>query len=125
MSEQEIFNWLKLNYLPDLQPTSQFAHTDAYSRKHNLNIEIKTRYKHYDDLMVEKYKWDWLMTKTNVRYLVYTPKGIYSFDIKSIPEPDWKEQNLCQTYNFENRSIVKKLVGFINISSAKVLKTFF
>lgn len=124
MSEKEIFNWLKLNYIPDLLPTTEFAHTDAFSRKYNLNIEIKTRFKHYDDLMIEKYKWEWLMTKPNVRYIVYTPKGIYSFDIKSIPEPEWQEQKLQQTYNFENRNIVTKLVGFIHISDAKVLKVF-
>lgn len=123
MKEKELFNWLKNKFLPDLEPTDQFAYTDAYSKKHDLTIELKSRNTHYDELLIEKIKWDKLISHRNVRYINWTPKGIYSFDVQKISEPLWADRLMPQTTEFECNVKVLKVVGFLNISQAKDIST--
>lgn len=119
MKEKELFNWLKDRFLPDLETTEQFDYKDAYSKEHDLYIELKSRNTHYDQLLIEKIKWDKLIAHHNVRYINWTPKGIYSFNIQETVEPTWNERLMPQTTEFEYNDKVIKAVGFLDISSAK------
>lgn len=123
MKEKELFNWLKTRYLPDLEATDQFDYKDAYSKKHDLYIELKSRYTHYDELLIEKIKWDKLIAHPNVRYVNWTPKGIYSFNIQKLTEPIWFDRLMPQTTEFECNVKVLKIVGFLDISKGKQLFT--
>ena len=119
MKEKELFNWLKDRFLPDLETTEQFDYKDAYSKEHDLYIELKSRNTHYDQLLIEKIKWDKLIAHPNVRYINWTPKGIYSFNIQERPPPTWHVRLMPQTTEFENTDMIPKVVAMLNVSSAK------
>lgn len=118
MNEKELFNWLKDRYLPDLETTDQFDYKDAYSKYNDLHIELKSRNTHYDTLLIEKIKWDKLIAHPNVRYINWTPQGIYSFNLTKIDTPIWHEMLMPQTTEFDCNVKVLKNVGFIAISQA-------
>lgn len=122
MNEQKLFEHLKTHYIPDLEKTDQFDPKDAYSKQYNMHIELKSRYTHYDELLIEKIKWDKLVVMSNPRYVNWTPKGIYSFDIASVKEPKWFEHTMPATTEFDDVRKVIKVVGYLPISSAKLLR---
>lgn len=119
MKEKELFSWLKERFFSDLETTDQFDYKDAYSEEHDLFIELKSRNTHYDQLLIEKIKWDKLIAHRNVRYINWTPRGIYSFNIKQIATPNWSERLMPQTTEFENNDKIVKIVGFLDVSLAK------
>ena len=123
MKEKELFNWLKQRFLPDLDTTDQFDYKDAYSKKHDLYIELKSRHTHYNQLRIEKIKWDKLSAHPNVRYINWTPNGIYSFNIQELTEPIWEDRLMPQTTEFECNVKVIKIVGFLDISQGKDIST--
>ena len=118
LNEQKLYDIIK-NYIPDLTQTEEFDFSDAYSVFFNTKIELKCRRAHYNDLLIEKIKWDKLIECDNVRYINSTPIGVYSFDLKVIKEPSWLEREMPISTEFGNKSKSIKLVGFINISEAK------
>ena len=118
MNEKELFEWIKDNLIPDLEKTNQFDYTDAYSKKYNMNIELKSRYTHYNSLLIEKMKWDKLIAMSNPRYVNYTPKGIYSFNLLKIETPFWFDRVMPKTTEFENTEKIVKTVGFLDINLA-------
>ena len=122
MNEQKLFEHLKTHYVPDLEKTDKFDLKDAYSKQYNMHIELKSRYTHYDELLIEKIKWDKLITMSNPRYVNWTPKGIYSFDIDSVSEPKWFEHTMPATTEFEDVRKVIKVVGYLPISAATQLQ---
>lgn len=85
MNEEILFRLIK-SVIPDLEKLDQFNYRDAYSKKYDLSIELKCRHKHYEDLLIEKIKWDKLIKHNRVRYINSTPIGIFSFDLKKIPD---------------------------------------
>ena len=123
MNEQKLFEHLKTHYISDLEKTDQFDPKDAYSKQYNMHIELKSRYTHYDELLIEKIKWDKLIAMSNPRYVNWTPNGIYSFDISSVTEPKWFEHTMPATTEFDNVRKVIKVVGYLPISSSTSLKT--
>ncbi|CAB4154230.1 hypothetical protein UFOVP637_52, partial [uncultured Caudovirales phage] len=59
MSELELFEILRKNLLPDLKKSDkQFSRFDCESSAAKLHIELKCRRTHYDDLLIEKKKFD-------------------------------------------------------------------
>jgi hypothetical protein len=120
MNENDLFNYLK-NKISDLEKTNEFDSTDVYSLFYDFRAELKCRDIHYDDLIIEKIKYDNLINckENNVRYINWTPNGIYSFDIRKIIEPKWFFKLLPKTTQFENKEHIKKLVGYLNIQLAK------
>jgi hypothetical protein len=118
LTEEILFRYLK-RMINDLEKTSQFSYRDAYSRRFNLTLELKCRRTHYQDILIEKYKWDNLIRYKNIRYVNSTPKGVFSFDLKELPEPDWQDQILPKQTDFENRNFVFKKVGYLPIEDAK------
>jgi len=118
MNEEILFNLIK-SVIPDLQKTDQFSYRDAYSPKHDLTIELKCRYRHYDTLLIEKMKWDKLIKHKEVRYISSTPIGIFAFDLKSIPEPMWVNMDMPHTTEFDDTQKIPKLVGMLFIEDAE------
>ena len=119
LDEYKLFNLLKNNLIPDLEHTEQFNPADATSSKHNLSIELKCRNQHYSTLVIEKKKYDKLILNKKARYICSTPSGIYSFNIKKLPEPYWQYRWMPDTYHFNKPEYIRKEVGYFHINQAK------
>jgi hypothetical protein len=98
---------------------SEFETHDCYSENEygyspTLYFELKCREKHYDDLIIEKSKWESLMEKDGHSFYVSeTPKGCWIFNIKKLPEPQWYEKLLPDTTKsvWGNHEQVWKWIG--------------
>ena len=125
MIEIDLFNYLKINYINDLRLSDNiYSHYDCYSKKFKCIIELKCRPIHYDNLILEKYKYDRLINfNCNVRYICSTPKGIFSFNIKTI-NPVWQEMNLPKSTEFINKEKVLKNITYLPINLAINLNEF-
>ena len=65
MRELDLFNILRATYVIDLKESDdQFSRFDCYSLKYKMDIELKCRNKHYDELLIEKDKYDALMKRS-------------------------------------------------------------
>ena len=63
-SEQDLFDYLKFNWYPDLvMSKKQMSRWDCYSPMLKYRIELKCRKAHYDSLMLEKTKYDAMIEK--------------------------------------------------------------
>ena len=118
LEEKQLFQLIKDKLIEDLIPTEEFNHLDATSKKTKTGIELKCRREYYRFLMIEKHKYDKLINSSykNLRYICSVPKGdmfeVFSFDIKKLPEPVWREMWVPQTTDFKSKKWLKKLVGF-------------
>jgi len=123
MKEQELFDWLKSNYYSDLTRSSKtFDHFDCTTD--SLYIELKCRYTHYPDLLIEEMKYRRLVNeagKLTPYYINSTPEGIFSFNLSKLPEPEWADKWMPTTTEFANTKKIMKKVGFLDISLAKRL----
>tara|TARA_R110001592_G_scaffold42649_4_gene138461 strand:- start:387 stop:788 length:402 start_codon:yes stop_codon:yes gene_type:complete len=123
--EKELFEFIKGKFIPDLKNSDdKFSKYDCYSEQFKLDIELKCRQKHYDDLLIEKSKYKYLVSraerfKTKAFYINSTPNGVYVFNLSGIEEPIWEERRMPKTSHFSNRDKIIKEVGYINISNAK------
>lgn len=91
-----------------------------------LIIEAKVRNKHYPTQMIEKPKYDYLMSLFQSSgyvpvYLVWTPKGYHAFDLSSIEEPQWQEQQIVWHSCQPEDGMITKQVGFIDVSKSYFL----
>lgn len=121
MDENYVIEKLK-TLTPDLKKLDEFNKKDCYSEQYDLYVEIKTRTRHFDTLTIDKTKWDHLVQFRRCRYVVGTPKGLWSWDLKKIPEPEWFSRSApSSTYYFQNIDNVIKTFGYLNISDAKDL----
>ena len=128
MTEKELFDFLKTNYLPDLElAKDRFSFYDCYSKENRLIIELKCRREHYDTLMLERYKYNKLIqysTQAEIRYISSTPKGIYSFNINELKDINWSSGTMPMTTDFNRSQKIKKEFTMLNVDIAKVLKIF-
>jgi hypothetical protein len=124
MSEQELYAFLKENHIPDLEMSDEpMSHWDCYSAKYQYDIELKCRRTHYDDLLIEKMKYDNLISRatkfgTTPIYINSTPLGIYVFNLSAV-EIDWQTKKMPATTDFARKEKVDKVVGFLNLTKAK------
>jgi hypothetical protein len=124
MSEQELYAFLKENHIPDLKMSDEpMSHWDCYSAKYQYDIELKCRRTHYDDLLIEKMKYDNLISRaikfgTTPIYINSTPLGIYVFNLSAV-EIDWQTKKMPATTDFARKEKVDKVVGFLNLTKAK------
>lgn len=123
LNEQKLFNLLKNNLIPDLEQTEQFNPADARSNKYNLSIELKCRNQHYITLVIERKKYNKLILNDRARYICSTPLGIFSFNLKKLPEPVWEHRWLPNTYHFDKPEYIRKEVGYFHINQAKNITT--
>lgn len=124
MKEAELFDWLKANKFPDLIHSPEtYDGFDCTSESEKLFVELKSRRTHYPDLLIEKSKYDFLLSESDKLgltpwYINWTPEGIYAFNLLSLGENvgiEWKEKWLPSTTEFANKNNKMKLVGFIHI----------
>jgi hypothetical protein len=119
VKEQELFDYLKANKFSDLvRSTGIYDSFDCLTTEHNLYIELKCRYKHYPELLIEKSKYDKLIAEAKGRgmkpwYINSTPNGKWAFDLSVVPEPAWSSRLMPATTEFNNTRRVFKTVGFL------------
>jgi len=127
LEETELFQYLKDNKWPDLVKSEGTYDTfDCISEESGVYAELKSRRTHYDDLLIEKIKWDNLVLHADTLqlcpwYINATPQGIYAFDLSKMPMPEWSERLMPATTDFGNRQKIGKIVGFLSISEAMTL----
>lgn len=124
-NEERLFELLKEKYIPDLNwSEGDFSHYDCYTLDFNCDIELKCRNKHYDELLIEKMKYDKLMYRakkfgTIAVYISETPEGIFAFNLSLLPEPKWETRGMPKTSHFNQRQFVDKVVGYLDVNYAK------
>jgi len=127
LEEAELFQHLKNNQWPDLVKSNGTYDTfDCISQEAGIYAELKSRRTHYDDLLIEKKKWDNLILHSDALklrpwYINSTPQGIYAFDLSERKVPEWEERAMPITTDFVNKQKTLKIVGFLSISEAITL----
>ena len=51
-------------------------------------------------------------------YINSTPKGVFSFDLMDVPEPEWFTHRMPATTEFARNKKIDKLVGYLPIEEA-------
>jgi hypothetical protein len=120
MKEQDLFDYLRGNYYPDLEKSEEFDNWDCISVKEKMFIELKSRRTHYPDLLIEESKYQGLIMAAGIRsltpwYINATPEGVWGFDLSKIPQPKWEDKWLPVTTEFDNKNKRNKLVGFFKL----------
>lgn len=125
MKELDLFNIIKATYITDLEKSDdQYSRFDCYSLKWKMDIELKCRRTHYDELLIERDKYDALKSRaekhgTRAFYINSTPEGIYAFNLDQITELEWEMKGgLPRTTDFPDKRKVVKEVAFLPIELA-------
>jgi hypothetical protein len=121
MSEEELFDQLS-ELIPDLKKAeNEYSTFDCTSEILNAYIELKCRHTHYSTLLIEKSKYDRLVTEARSKlmaplYINSTPEGVWSFNLDKFDDLVWTDQdNLPATTEFDNKEKVTKAVSFLPI----------
>jgi hypothetical protein len=118
LTEEELFKLLKKRYINLEKIEDQFSTIDSYDASTDIHYELKCRYQHYDNLIIEKKKYLALLDKRESYYVCSTPKGIYMFPIKELEEPVWRIKYLPRHTEFNNTNFIEKEVGELSIKKA-------
>ncbi len=124
MKELDLFNYLKESLYPDLTKSEGIYDSfDCISQQAGHYIELKCRYTHYDTLLIEEMKYRKLITQAAERdlipfYINSTPKGVFSFDLMDVAEPEWSVGWMPATTEFARNHKMEKLVGYLPIDEA-------
>ena len=122
-TEQELFNYIKGRYLEDLVKSDDpYEYHDCTSTLYRLHIELKCRHKHYEDLIIEKDKYEALVQQAERLgftpfYVNATPKGIYAFNLRKITVK-WITKKLPAQTDFEDQGLVDKTVALLPVGQA-------
>jgi hypothetical protein len=119
MNEKQLFQLIKTKLIPDLDSTTLYSFRDGYSDKLKLSVELKCRRRHYEYLLIEKSKYDKLIQSKKMRYINSTPLGVYSFNLRTIPQPNWWVEEMPESTDFNRHERINKTVGYLNINDAK------
>ena len=125
MTEQSLFDYIKATYLEDLEKSEHtYEYIDATSNGYRLTIELKCRHTHYDELILEKDKYESLMGRADELgftpfYINSTPEGIYAFNLRKI-KVSWITKRLPSN-TVENGPVVDKEVALLHINEAVAL----
>jgi len=125
MTEQSLFDYIKATYLEDLEKSEHtYEYIDATSNGYRLTIELKCRHTHYDELILEKDKYESLMGRADELgftpfYINSTPEGIYAFNLRKI-KVSWITKRLPSN-TLENGPVVDKEVALLHINEAVAL----
>lgn len=121
MKEEELFGLLKKRLFPDLKKfDDKFSNADCVSDEDRFYIELKCRRSHYEELMIEEYKYDRLVNVAmdmdySPIYVNSTPWGVWAFNLGTLL-PRWENRaGLPATTDFDNTKKVIKSVGYLNI----------
>ena len=122
MSEQALFDYIKATYLEDLVKSEHdYEYLDATSSGYRLTIELKCRQTHYDELILEKDKYEALMDRANDLgftpfYINSTPQGIYAFNLRKITVTFTTKRLPSSTV--DNGPVIDKKVALLHIDKA-------
>ena len=122
-TEQELFNYIKGRYLEDLVKSDDpYEYHDCTSTLYRLHIELKCRHRHYEDLIIEKDKYEALVQQAERLgftpfYVNATPKGIYAFNLRKI-SVKWTTKKLPLHSEFEDQGLVEKTVALLPVGLA-------
>ena len=126
LTESQLFDYLKTAYISDLEASGdRYDYHDCQSHKKKLHIELKSRQTHYDELILEKDKYDALIGEAKRLgytpwYINSTPQGVYAFNLKLI-KMTWTVRQLPASTAFNNVQTISKTVTYIHISKAAKL----
>ena len=125
MNEKAMLEYLTKKY-PDLEKSPN--DTDGYdcmSVVSKLYMELKSRRTHYDTLILEQKKYEFLTSKAKQLgfkplYINWTPKGMWCFELDSNPNSYiWEEQWLPASTDFARKSKITKSVTLLDIKNGK------
>lgn len=122
-TEAELFNYIKKRYLEDLVKSEhKYEYHDCTSILYRLHIELKCRHTHYEDLIIEKDKYEALVQQAERLgftpfYVNSTPKGIYAFNLRKITVK-WTTKKLPLHSEFEDQGPVDKTVALLPVGQA-------
>ena len=122
MKEQELFDWLKAGHYSDLEKSSnEYDGFDCTSSRFKMFIELKSRLTHYDTLLLERKKFDFLVVTAEVLdyqpwYINSTPLGVWAFPLNSVVKDlEWVDKWLPTTTEFQDKSKTTKSVTFLPV----------
>ena len=124
--ESELFTFVKENFIKDLAMSEvKYSRYDCYSLAYNMDIELKCRRAHYDDLLIERNKHDALFERsikfgTRPVYINSTPLGVWAFYISHI-RIKWEERDLPRNTDFGDQGKITKMIGYLNINDGTKL----
>ena len=122
-TEAELFNYIKGRYLEDLVKSEHpYEYHDCTSTLYRLHIELKCRHKHYEDLIIEKDKYEALVGEAERLgftpfYVNATPQGIYAFNLKKT-KVTWTVKKLPAKTEFDSGGQVDKTVALLPVAEA-------
>lgn len=126
MKEGDLFKYLIDCCYPDLvMARSKMSKWDAYSPKTYHRIELKCRSVHYDELIIEKKKYDAMIAKCDDNldvpmYINSTPLGIYRFNLYLVTLK-WEIQYHNKTTQFGNTNKIPKEIAMLDVNEAEIL----
>ena len=126
MVEAELFDYLRYKHYPDLtMSTDPVSRWDCYSPGSNHRIELKCRRTHYDELIIERKKYDAMMdiVKSQIEIPIYinsTPNGIYRWNLLN-QKYEWFEKRLRKTTYFSNGNHIPKEIAMLKVVDAEIL----
>ena len=96
----------------------------------NYIQELKNRKnspERYDGSLIEKKKYDFLVTQGKVLNKIpgyvcrFDDGSYYAWNLKVLPEPDWREQMLPRNSHFGDSTFIPKMVGDLTLKDGKKL----
>lgn len=128
LNEDKLFELIKIHLIPDLTRSEQYDSYDCTSKLYKMIIELKCRNRHFDDLLIEKKKYDSLINSgyKHIRYICSTPNGIYSFNLNELNEPEWIVSRCKKDTQFsDGNTYISKIIGLFNIKDSINILEFF
>ncbi len=127
ITEVTLARWLRDHYYPDLRlHGSQYSSYDAWSYEFRIQVELKVRATHYDELILEKPKYNALIRladMNNLRpvYICATPQGVWEFNLRTIPLNWVIMDNLPKTTYWPANAPIAKTVALLPVKEARRL----
>ena len=120
MTEQEIYNRLKVEVEDLKMAESRYSRYDFYTDR--AIIEVKSRNREYSTHLIEKKKWDALFEERDKSgrvpfYLVDTSTRLLLFNLEQVGEPEWEIQSHNKNTWWGGEK-TDKLVGFLPTEKA-------
>ena len=122
-TEAELFDYIKGRYLEDLVKSQHpYDYHDCTSTLYRLHIELKCRHKHYEDLIIEKDKYEALVQQAERLgftpfYVNATPQGIYAFNLRKITVK-WVTKKLPVESKSKDQGVIDKSVALLPVGLA-------
>lgn len=125
-TEAELYEYLKTRYLQDLKMSSDTESTyDCTSEYGKLLIELKCRSTHYDELILERDKYESMCYNALALgyapwYINSTPKGVYAFNLAKL-DLFWVTRLLPSATKPNKLQVVGKTVTYLHIKAGLAL----